>query len=256
MSNWTVNFLKVKGTGLLNDVTSMLVKLDVEAASEADIMTLDDNLTLLTGKVAEQMEIVRVERAEADAMKNQYNQKYATLEILQADVATETDPAKVAQINEVINEVVAELEELAPIVEQEVREAEEAESDLAQLQEIAKAGAATLKTARKRLDDAKKNLERQKNAVAREEQREARAKEMAGLTNKLTKLNSALDVMSNEATELKKQAEAKRLKTDLITPTTAKSATNDILANAAARAAGTPPPAASVTDRIAGLKKF
>lgn len=254
--SWTSNFLKVKGTGILNDVKTMLVKLDVEGASEADIMTLDDNLTILTNKVAEQREVVRVERGQAEEKKAEYNQKYATLEILQADAANETDPVKLGQINDVIADVVADLVALAPVVEQEVQEAEEAEADLAQLQEIAKAGADTLKTARKRLDDAKKNLERQKNAVMREQQREDRAKELAGLSTKLTKLNTALDVMTNEATELKQQADAKRYKTELITPKTGTGSTNDILASAAARAAGTPTPSASVTDRIAGLKKF
>ena len=249
---WFTNYGKVVSTGLVNEIQKMLVRIDPESATEADILLLEDNLDKLTKQASEQIREAQRERKEADEIVKEYNQRLAAIEILQADVKEETDQARIDIINETILSELTILEEMVPQIEQEKKEAEEAEEDLSVTKELATIAAKKLKEARANLEKAKKNLDRQKRNVEREEERLKRSEELKGLTTKVTQLNTALDVMTKEAQEMEAKAAAIKMKGELLGA--GNDAKSDIMKEAMARATGKPVQTASTSDRLAALK--
>lgn len=249
---WFTNYAKVKGTNLVESIQTALVNLDLDGASEADLMTIEGELDLLTKQAAEQRGVAEKERGEAVVIVAEYNQKLAAIEILQGDLTSAIDQDTINQLTEIINEEVTELEAMLPEIEREKQEAEEAESDLAQMCDLAKAAADTLKTARKNLDTAKKNLERQQRNVQTAQQRADRQAQLQGLTSNVGKLNTALSIMNKQADGLKTEAVGLKMKADLLGA--GNQDKSDLMKAAMAKAAGKPVASTSIADRLAALK--
>lgn len=253
LGNFLMNYGKVKAEGVTNSIMTALVNADLEGASEADLLTYEQNLDKLVKAVSEQASIAEKERSEAIEIVALYNQKLAAIEFLQADLVNTSDADTVSQLNAVIEEEVAALESMLPEIEREKSEAAEAEADLADMKELAKASAETLKGARKALENARKDLERAKRTTEKEEMRLKRQQELKGLTTNVGKLSTALDIMKKQADEEKVKADSIKLKGQLLGVGDDKK--SNLMQAAMEKAAGKAPASTqSISDRIAALK--
>ncbi|WP_027184378.1 hypothetical protein [Desulfovibrio inopinatus] len=246
------NFGKQKAQDAGKSIVQSLASWDPEAASAAEIESMEERLNSLTQKVAEARQSYQKEKKEADEIEALYNQRLKAAEILQEKLTA--DPGN-SQIETAMEQVVATLEEMQPDIEREIQEAEEAKAFMQELEDVAKIAADKLKTARKTLDAAKRDMERAKIREGQAKEQSERAAELAGLRKQSDDLGSALDAMRREADKANAQADAARTKAKLLAPTKQETVGNDALAEAMKEAAGEPAKPTAISDRLAALKR-
>jgi chromosome segregation ATPase len=248
------NFIKsygsVKAEDAGNGVMKTLAGWDPEGASEADIKTIDRELTKITKETAEALRTAKREREEAEEINKLYNIKLSGIEILEARKEG-LSPEERAKVEAVIEEEVAKLEAMQEDIEREEQEAAEAEEYQKELEELCRITANKLKTARSQLNKAKNAMKSAHLKKKRAEIAAERANKVAGLSNNLHKLGSALEAMNAKAVEAEQDAEAIRMKSRLLKPAN----TSSIMDNAVKEAMGQKTSALSIKDRIAALKR-
>ncbi len=245
------NFSKQKAQDAGKSIVQSLASWDPEAASAAEIESMEEKLNTLTQKVAEARQSYLKEKKEADEIEALYNQRLKAAEILQEKLAAAPGNS---QIETALEQVVATLEEMQPEIEREIQEADEAKAFMQELEELAKLSADKLKTARKSLDSAKRDMERAKIREHQAKEQSERAADLAGLRKQSDDLGSALDAMRREADSANAKADAARTKAKLLAPTK-QEADNDVLAEAMKEAAGEPTQPTAISDRLAALKR-
>lgn len=247
------NYAVVKKDSALAGLAKILISADLEGASLADLMSYEQTLTKLTTEAAKAKADWEREQKEADVIVAEYNMKLGGINILKEDYAAATDAAEKAEIEATIRLEVAALKALSVDVEREKQEAVDAEIDYKEIAELAVAAKDALVNARANIEKSKKDVERAERDVAKAKVRADRAAELKGLTNRVSGVSVALDVMNKRAEELRIEADALKMKGDLLGADTPTKSTR--MQDAMARAAGTAAaPAASVDDLLADLK--
>jgi chromosome segregation ATPase len=248
------NFGKVKANDIGKNIMEKVAAWDPDGASAAEIESMSERLDKITRDVAEARAAYTKEQREADEAQSLYNKRLQAAEILQKDMESSTDEAEKTEISTALNELVNELEEMAPDVTREKEEADEAKAFMEELEELAKIAADKLKTAKKSLDQAKRDMKRAKIREERANDRADQTAKLAGFKEDTDKLGSALDAMRREADKANTKAEALNMKTKLLAPTKAEKENSRIEA-ALKRASGGSAESSSITDRLAALKK-
>lgn len=251
MFTFIKNLLGVKTDQAVQSGLEALVRWDPKAATEAELRTMEQHLDELGKEVARARIALVKEQREADAIRTLSDQRLAAAESLQAQADAANDPDRKASLEKSLGQLLKLLEEMAPEIDREVKDAEDAKSFLAQLEEAYAGAGAKLKSARGELDRAQRQMARAEQQREMAERQADAAKRAAGLASTTSGLSVALKAMQDAAEKDLVAAEAANAKTGLLKPTKPEEEDANI---AAALAAAAGPKPTTVTDRLAAIK--
>ena len=248
------NLVGVKTDQAVQSGIEALVRWDPQAATEAELRTMEQNLDALGLQVAEARRALDKEQKEAAAIAALSSQRMAAAEQLQRQMeAAANDPGKRASLEASLTKLVGMLEEMAPEIEREKQEAADAEDFLRMLETTYNEAGNKLKNARSELTKAQRDMSRAEQQRNMAERREEAARQAAGLAGATSGLSVALKAMQDAAAKDLAHADAAAAKARLLTPSKPEQEDPNIAA-ALAAASGAAPKPTSVADRLAALK--
>lgn len=166
----------------------------------------------------------------------------------------ETDPARKAELGHSLTTLVGLLEQMAPDVAREQKDAEDAKSFLESLEQTYAEAGRKLRSARDDLTRAQRDMGRAEQQREIAERRAEAARQAAGLSGATSGLSVALKAMQDNATRDLARAEAANAKATLLKPTQPE--TDDPNIAAAMRAAsGAQPAPQGLSERLAALRQ-
>ena len=247
------NLLGVKADQAVQAGVEALVRWDPQAATEAELRTMEGHLDQLGLEVAKARQAYDREKKEAVAIQELSRQRMAAAELLEKQAAAEADPARKAGLEKSLGTLVAMLEEMAPEVEREARDAEDAQSFLETLEQSYAEAGSKLKQARSELERAHRDMSRAGQQRAAAERQADAARRAAGLASSTSGLSVALKAMKDSAERDLASAEAAVAKSRLLAPTRPEKDDGNIAA-AMAQSQGKAAPSQSLTERLAALR--
>ncbi len=254
-------FMKNLGKQKLGDagrsLTEAIVSWDPEAASQAEIETMIEDLDKITREAANARQTFQKEKQQADAVKANYDRHLQAAEILNQKLEaakTANNEAEAQSLSASLDKLLKQLETLRPEVEQEAKDAEDAKGVMEQLEEFARMAAEKLKTARSQLEAGKREMQRAELEKQRAQERASQAERLAGLKQETSNLGVALSAMNRQAEKARAEAEAAGMKATLLSPE--KSSEDKNIDEALKAVSGEKTePQGSFADRLAALKK-
>jgi chromosome segregation ATPase len=246
------NLLGVKTDQAVQAGIEALVRWDPQAATEAELRSMEQHLDELGREVAKARMAYDREKKEADAIKALLNQRMAAAEQLQKQAAAEVTSERKTALEKSLATLLDMLEQMTPDVEREAQDETDAHDFLVMLEKTYADAGAKFRTARSQLQRAERDMARagQQREIA-ERQAEA-ARRAAGLSNTTSSLNVALKAMQDAAAHDLEVAEAASAKARLLKPTQPEQDDPNIAA-ALAAASGRPQPQ-TLSERLAALK--
>jgi chromosome segregation ATPase len=254
MLSFIRNLLGVKTDQAVQGAVEALVRWDPKSATEAELRTMEQHLDELGLQVAQARAAFERERKEADAIVALSQQRIAAAEELQRRAAAENDAVRKADVERSLGTLVGMLEQMAPEVERERRDAEDAKGFLEMLEQTYAQAGEKLKAARSQLDRAQREMGRATQQRDMAQQRADAARQAAGLASTTSGLNVALKAMQDAAARDLAAAEAANAKAKLLQPTRPEQEDPNIAA-ALAAASGARPAPANLADRLAALRQ-
>ncbi|MBY0431653.1 MAG: hypothetical protein K2Q10_10680 [Rhodospirillales bacterium] len=251
------SFISVKGKQVGDDVVKALVEMDPEAATQAELVTMERDLDK-AGQVLQKLRAdYNREIKEADAAEKTYNELLSAAEVLKTRLENPaTSDDQKSQIERSMGALLVRLEEMVPEVEREKQDVVEVRAMLEDAEKVYREKAQGLTTARQKLDRAKRDMQRASLDEERAQEKAARAAEVAGFRQRGSNiLTVALNAMEKRADEAKAAAETARTKASILSTSSNQVAGDTLVADALAQVRGQGVPGASLTDRLAALKK-
>ena len=248
----------IKTKKIAKDLAGLLAMTDKDAAGQADLAVKEKTLDQAGRLLMELRQSHAHEVEELEKLDKLYKQYLAAAEKLQQ---RQQDPATPdsdkGQIDAGLTELVDKLEKMAPELEQHRRDVDDSTSLLKEATAAYEEKAADLKTAKVQLDEAQRALTRAQIDSQRARDQAESAARLAGLRSddKASGVNVALNAMHDEAVKLKANAEANRLKAQVLAKSPTSQSENQFVTEALAEAGSGAKPAMSVSDRLAALKK-
>jgi len=254
MISFIRNLIGVKTDNAVQGALETLVRWDPKSATAAELRTMEQHLDGLGLQVAEARASYDKERREADAIVMLSQQRMAAAERLQQQIAAETDPGRKATLERSLETLVAMLEQMAPDIDRETKDAADAKDFLEMIEQTYQEAGSKLKAARTELERAQRDMVRaaQQREVA--ERRAEAARQAAGLTSATSGLSVALKAMQDNAARNLASAEAANAKAKLLQPTRPEKDDPNIAAAMAAVSGARPAPA-SLSDRLATVRE-
>jgi chromosome segregation ATPase len=252
MLSFIRNLLGVKTDQAVQGAVEALVRWDPKSATEAELRTMEQHLDDLGRQVAEARAVYDREQREADEIKTLSAQRMAAAEHLQRQLEGESDPTRQAALGKSLETIVAMLEEMAPDIERETKDAVDALQFLEMLEKSYADAGSKLKSARAELVRAQRDMGRAEQQREMAERQAEAARRAAGLASTTSGLTVALKAMQDSAAKDLASAEAANAKAKLLTPTAPEKDDPNIAA--AMAAASGKPAATSLSDRLAALK--
>lgn len=249
------NFVGAKGNDAAHSLASALVRLDPDAASKADLLTMEQDLDRAGGVIAKLRADLAGERRELDAITKTYRELMGAAEVLQRQIedpaASEADKAsKQASLTKLLTR----LESVVPELNRDKQDVAQTEALLNDAQDAYKAKADALVAAKGNLERARHDLQHAKIQEGRAHDRAEQAAVVAGLKSSPTSgLTTALNVMEESAEAARQRAESADMKAAAISGARSSSEDPNIAA-ALAASQGDPEGGASLADRLAALK--
>ncbi|GGC54511.1 hypothetical protein GCM10011504_36120 [Siccirubricoccus deserti] len=254
MISFIRNLVGVKTDQAVQGAVEALVRWDPKAATEAELRTMEQHLDQLGRRVAEARQAFDRERREADAIVQLSQQRMAAAEQLHARIQAEADAATKAGLERSLTTLVGMLEQMAPEVEREKQDAEDAGSFLQMLEDTYAQAGQKLKSARDALNRAQRDMGRAEQQRDMAERRAEAARQAAGLSGATSGLSVALKAMQDNAARNLAAAEAANAKARLLHQTKPEQDDPNIAA-AMAAASGARPAPTSLADRLAALRQ-
>ena len=255
MLGFISNLVGVKTDQLMQNSVEYLVKLDPKAATEAEIRQMEQQLDKLGTELAEARIAFNREKKEADAIEQLAAQRMAAAEKIEQQMMAEADPARQATLEKSLMTLVGMLEKMNPEVERERRDAQEASEFMEMLEATYKDMGDKLRNARSELERAQRDMKKAEQQRASSERRAEAARRAAGLAGATSGLSVALKAMRESAEEDMKEAEAARMKAELLQPTKPEEDDPNIAAAlASVGVGGSVPPGVSASSRLALLR--
>lgn len=255
MLGFISNLVGVKADQLMQNSVEYLVKLDPKAATEAEIRQMEEQLDKLGSELAEARIAFNREKKEAEAIEQLAAQRMAAAEKLEQQMLAETDPARQAALEKSLMTLISMLEKMNPEVERERRDAEEAGEFMGMLENTYQDMGDKLRNARSELERAQRDMKKAEQQRAASERRAEAARRAAGLASATSGLSVALKAMRESAEEDMKEAEAARMKAELLQPTKPEEDDPNIAAALASVGVGSPASAGlSASNRLAMLR--
>ena len=255
------SFMKNLGKQKMGDagrsLTEAIVSWDPEAASQAEIETMIEDLDKITREAATARLTFQKEKQEADAARANYERYLQAAEILNQKMETAKaagNQADEQSVSASLEKLLKQLETLRPEVEREAQEAEEAKTMMEELEEFAGIAATKLKTARSQLEAGKREMQRAEMDKKRAQERAAQAERLAGLKQETSNLGVALSAMNRQTEKARAESAAASMKATLLSPE--KSSEDKNIDEALKAVSGEKTePQGSFADRLAALKK-
>ena len=174
MMQFIGNLIGVKADKAVQAGMEALVRWDPKSASEAELRSMEQHLDDLGRQVATARQSFDKEQKEADAIDTLSRQRMAAAELLQSQIAAEADPLRKAGLEHSLGTLVTMLEQMAPDVERERRDADDAKDFLEMLEHTYMQAGGKLKEGRAQLERAQRDMSRaQQQRSAAEQQAEA-----------------------------------------------------------------------------------
>jgi len=241
--NYTKVTFKNAGEGFIG----FLHGIDYANASEADLMEIDDKLTEASKALAEARSEWKKEKADVDVITAKYNNMLKDVERAEAALTEDRPDDVKAQLTELINGHLTELETMAPEVEREKTEEKDAREFMDLLETAVREHSANVKNARANLASKKRQLD---TANIKKERAESKAAILSGLGSTGAGISKGMEVLDKKVKEAQEAAEAAEIKAGALAnamkkPEPSKSL-DDIL--------GATKPAETTAERIARLK--
>jgi chromosome segregation ATPase len=253
MLSFLRNLAGVKTDQAAQGALEALVRWDPQSATEAELRTMEQHLDQLGMQVAQARATYQKEQKEADAILQLSAQRMAAAEQLQRQIEAEGDAGRKAALEKSLTTLVAMLEQMAPDIDRERQDAEDAHQFLETLEETYAQAGAKLKTAKSDLDRAQRDMARAGQQRDMADRRAEAARQAAGLTTTTSGLNVALKAMQDAAQRDLAAAESANAKAKLLQPTRPEKEDPNIAA-AMASVSGRQAPTA-LGDRLAALRQ-
>jgi phage shock protein A len=247
------NLLGVKTDQAVNGAIQAIVRWDPQSATEAELRTMEQYLDDLGRQVAQARMSFDKEKREADAIQLLSQQRMAAAEQLNRQMEGEADPGRKAALERSLGTLLGLLEQMAPDIDREKQDAEDARSFLESLEEAYNQAGRKLKTARDELMRAQRDMGRAAQRREMAEQRAEAARQAAGMSGAASGLSVALKAMQDSAARDLAAAEAAAAKAKLLQPTQPEKEDPNIAA-AMARVSGAGPVPTSLSDRLQALR--
>jgi septal ring factor EnvC (AmiA/AmiB activator) len=250
------NFLGIKGGQAAEGVVKAIVNLDPDAATQADLRVMAEDLDKAGKAIAQLRGELAQEQRELDAIGRQYNELMAAAELIQKKI---DDPATQAPQKEGLQKSLAGLvdrmEHMVPEIDRDKKEVADTQSLVAEAEAAYREKADALGNAKAALEHSKHDLERARLEEERARQKAEQAEVLAGLKRSPTSsLTVALDAMQKTAAQARERAEASTMKATALGH--AKDAASDQnVAEALAQVRGTDTNNRSLSERLAALKR-
>ena len=221
MLSFIRNLVGVKTDRAVNGAIEAIVRWDPQSATEAELRTMEQHLDELGRQVAQARMSFDKEKREADAIQALSHQRMAAAEQLNRQVEGESDPGRKAELERSLGTLLGLLEQMAPDIEREKQDAEDAKSFLESLEETYQQAGRKLKSARDELNRAQRDMGRAAQQREMADRRAEAARQAAGLSGATSGLSVALKAMQDSAARDLAAAEAAAAKAKLLQPTTA-----------------------------------
>lgn len=247
------NLVGVKTDQAANAAIEAIVRWDPKSATEAELRVMEGNLDQLGLQVAEARQSYEREAKEARAIVELSSQRMAAAERLQAQAASESDPARKAELERSLATLVSMLEEMTPDIERERQDERDAGEFLKTLQDAYDGAGRKMRDARSALERAQRDMGRAEQQRAMADQRAEAARQAAGLSGATSGLSVALKAMQDAAARDLAQAEAQNAKAKMLAPTKPEKEDANI-ARAMAEASGRALPGPGLGDRLSALR--
>jgi chromosome segregation ATPase len=247
------NLIGVKQDQAFQRAVDAIVKWDPQGASDAQLLTMEQNLDLIGRRVEAARAEYDREKREFDTVNALSHQRMSAADLLQKQVDTEGDPSRKAALNSSLEKLVGMLEEMTPDVEREKQDVQTAHEFLEALEQAYDDAAKKLKSAKGDLMRAQRDMARAAHEREMAEQRAEQARETAGLVHSTNALNVALEAMHDAAARDQEAAGAASRKAKILAPSSPEKDDPNIAA-ALRAASGTGAPPATLSDRLASLK--
>ena len=178
------NLVGVKTDRAVQASVEALVRWDPQAATEAELRTMEQHLDDLGLQVAQARASYEREKKEADSISALSRQRLAAAEQIEKQAAAETDPTRKTAFEKSLSTLVTMLEEMAPEIEREEAEAKDAQDFLQMLEQTYADAGTKLKQARSELERAQRNMSRaQQQRQSAEQRAEAARQASAAVTS-------------------------------------------------------------------------
>ena len=235
-------FGKAKIDSAANSLADMMARIDPDTMTEAAVLEMESKFNEITLQVGKAKQDFDKEQAEAVVATKKFKDNEAAINIIAGRL--ETDPTN-AVLDGQLNQLLDLEAKLRDEMDKEVSEAAEAKQAWDELNSFAVEVADQLKSLRTQINEAKRNLARAEVDNQRAKEREERAKVVAGLKTSTSGFSRALGSMGNATDKLKAEADASKLRANLLTPSQPTDLAASILAGANAAPAG-----GSALDRL------
>ena len=255
MLSFIRNLAGVKTDQAAQGALEALVRWDPQAATEAELRTMEQHLDELGLQVAQARAAYDRERREAEAVQKLSQQRMAAAEQLERQLGGEADPARKAALEGSLATLVGMLEQMAPEVDREWQDAEDAREFLESLERTYNEAGQKLRAARSELERAQRDMGRAAQQRDMAQRRAEAARQAAGLSTSTTGLSVALKAMQESAARDLASAEAASAKAKLLQQTRPEKDDPNIAA-AMAAASGASPTPAKLSDRLAALRQL
>jgi chromosome segregation ATPase len=249
------NLFKKHAENAVTSVQQFLVTIDPETATEAQIAEFSDQLKKASEELAKARAEYQKDETAAEEIDALYQKRLQAAAILEQQAADAADQTQKDSISASLEKLVTMLEQMKPDVERERQDADDAKQMMDELTQFVEESAQTLKEARTKLEHAKSEMRRAEMEEERAETRARTVEVLAGIKKGSGTFNVALDAMQKKAEESRIKADAATTRSRLLTPTDTEKEDAHISA-ALAKASGEAAPAgASVSERLAALRK-
>lgn len=248
------NFFGAKGHDAARSVVTALVRLDPEAASRADLATMEQDLDRAGEVIAKLRTELSKEHGAFDKINERYHDLMGAAETMQrriADPVTASD--KVTSLQASLTAVLGQIEIMAPELDRDKQDVDSTTSLLADAEKAYQEKAAALRGAKQNLDAARHDLQHASIEEERAKSRAAAASVVAGLSSSPTGLSVALNVMHEEATAARERASSATMKISALASAGGVDVDANI-ADALSESKGAPGES-SLSDRLNALKR-
>ncbi len=247
------NLVGVKQDQAFQHALDAIVRWDPQGASDAQLLTMEQNLDVIGRRVEAARAQYDKEKREFDTIDALSHQRMSAADLLQKQMEAEADPGRKTALKASLEKLVAMLEEMTPDVDREKQDVQAAHEFLESLEQAYDDAARKLKTAKGDLTRAQRDMARASHEREIAEQRAEQARETAGLVRSTNALNVALEAMHDTASRDQEAAAAANRKAKILAPSSPEKEDPNIAAALAATRGGQAP-AGSLSERLAALK--
>jgi len=244
-------YSKEKVNSVARDVTSAIVSIDPDGASEAQLNMMLEKLSEVSRNVAKYRRAYEKDLSETENWKIKLENTISAIEVLEQDLAISSD-FQANKIGDAIDSLLDEVEHIETEISREESEDIQAKDILETYEKAEKTLAEKIKTARNNLKKMAQQLEHAKARKDMAEERLKVEKETQGLGNSLDSLTIANDYMEKELNKLQDEEKALKSQTELLQDK--ENPHENLIADALARA-NSQSKTSSRSDRLARLRQ-